>query len=66
MRRYIGLPLALIPEEAQKGYVLRPVCARPEHRWDSSRTPRLMGVRDGALLIGYFKDGDPREAEKQD
>lgn len=62
---YLGRPLSAIPQHELNGYQCRPVLARPEHLRDALRTGRLMAVQEKTLYIGYFKDGQPRQAEKQ-
>ncbi len=67
---YIGWPLRLfeetVPPRERQRYEIRYTVSRPEHMDDSGRTKRIIMAKDHVLYVACFRDGMPREMEKQE
>ncbi len=70
MERFIGCPLSQFEEEVslqeRQQVEVRYTLSRPEHMDDPERTRRIIMARNHVLYVACFRDGLPREGEKQD
>ncbi len=70
MKRFVGCPLSRFEEEVplpeRQKMDIRYTASRPEHLDDPERTKRIIMVKDHVLYVACFRDGSPREEEKQD
>ena len=61
MRQCLGLPLSQALALCRAWGMEPAVIYTGERAAESDLTPRVIALRENALIAAYFRDGDPRE-----